>query len=250
MELPGFKRGVYTTSILDLPARNVLIFSIAFITFICTSILFIYARYIYTKYLDSMRDVNNLPFMDPNFTQRWNSIQNPPEWVVYIGNDAGVLTIILIVVVAIISLVQFEKLRKCVQTDLCLLRLLKNIDTRLGILFSGEPNKYLHDSPPRFKDGWYLDIAPSYPLFRFGLNFSMLAPESKEWEIWHERGRLLLSNSWNDLAVPRREMAYFSFLKAKDEYMKTECLENESYPGQYEFWLDGIDSAINFTEPV
>ena len=168
MEFPSLNKGLYRTSLLDLSRRNVVIFSIAFFSFISTSILFGYARYTYKTYLGHLPDIELIPLADGTY-QITGTYLGKPEWAFFIGNDYGLLFILLLLILGITALVQFGKLRTCLNTDLCLLRLLENIDARLGISISGEPKNPTRASGAKFKEGWYWDVATDGQVYTFSL---------------------------------------------------------------------------------
>ena len=246
MEFPSLRRELYRTSLLDLPRRNLLIFSITSISFIGILILFGYAGYTHRQYMAHFDNIQYFVLIDGNY-QTIGKMEKP-EWAFNVYDDYGLLSILALLVFGITSLVQFGKLRECLSTDLCLLRLLEIIDARLGISFSGEPKKPTEVSRSKFKDGWYWDVATDRQLSMFQLQTDWLESESEDWQIWHERGRLLGYSSHLTLFVPRMKMDFFSMVRAKAKYLKTHSLENEEYPGHYEFYLEFVDSGIKSTQ--
>ena len=91
-------------------------------------------------------------------------------------------------------------------------------------------------------------MATNRQLSMFQLQTDWLESESEDWQIWHERGRLLGDSSHLTLFVPRMKMAFFSMVRAKAEYLKMHSPENEEYPGQYEYFLEFIEVGIRFTK--
>ena len=105
-------------------------------------------------------------------------------------------------------------------------------------------------------------MATNKQVYEFNLNMGWLESGSEDWQIWYQRTVLLDyskhlfygSEFWRRLdnrftIRSRTTMAFLSIVRAKAEYLKTHSLENEEYPGEYEFHLEFLDSGIKFMQP-